>query len=70
MSDIPHTCVICKQGFEDSNVNVKVYEKGLRTLAKVSREKEQHESHRSDILIPSLYSLHVVLCKPNGFSNQ
>ena len=37
-----NTCVICKQGFEDTIVAVKIYEKGMRTLVRVSVEKEDH----------------------------
>ena len=50
MSDIPDKCIICKQGFEDSNIAVKVYKKGQRTPVRVSREKEHHELHRYDFL--------------------
>lgn len=46
MSDITDLCVLCKPGFEESSVTVKVYEKGLRTFLRVSKKKEHYKLHR------------------------
>lgn len=51
MSDRLDTCVEYKQGFADSNVTLKVYEKEVRTLVRISRDKENHELHRYDFWI-------------------
>ena len=40
--DIEDTCVLCKKGFVEENP-VSVREKGLRTLARVSKEKDQED---------------------------
>ena len=39
-------CILCKEEFTQENPPVKVHEKGLRTLVRISKERGFHDLHK------------------------